>query len=335
MIKQITAASRGAIEVLLQQNFNITEIASQIGVHKSTISREIKSRSTANGYIAHFAQMDYETKRKRCKKRRKLEVSQTQKYVVEKLGFGWSPEQISGRMKLEGRDDRVSHETIYAWVYSDEWAYKREKLYQYLRFGRRRRRKWCSRRASRDKIPNRVSIHERPEEVKQRTVFGHFEADSVIYPNKYVISTLNELTTGLVRFTKLQRKTAALTAIAHANQLKDFNNQGLPTLTLTLDNGIEHMEHGHISKVTGVNIYFADPYCSSQRGANENVNGLLRGFLPKRHDISNLTQQELDDIADELNNRPRKRLGYKTPNEVYNSLLVKQKGSSVAFENRI
>ena len=289
MKKQITAASRGAIEVLLQQDFSISQIAMQIGVHKSTISREIKSRSTKDGYIAWVAQLDYEAKRQRCGRKKKLEARKTQRYVVEKLGWGWSPEQISGRMRLEGRDDRVCHETIYAWLYSDEWAYKRERLYQYLRFGRRRRRKWCSRRASRDKIPNRVSIHDRPQVVKKRIEFGHFEADSVIYPNKYAISTLNELTTGLVRFTKLQRKTAALTAIAHANHLQDFNNQGLPTLTLTLDNGSEHMEHGYISKTTGISVYFADPYCSCQRGANENVNGLLRGFLPKRHDISNLT----------------------------------------------
>ena len=129
MIKQLTVASRGAIEVLLQKDFSISQIAMQIGVHKSTISREIKSRSTPSGYIAWIAQLDYEANRRKCGRKKKLSNSGTEKYVgVEKLGFGWSPEQIAGRMKMEGRDDRVCHETIYAWLYSDEWAYKKEKL---------------------------------------------------------------------------------------------------------------------------------------------------------------------------------------------------------------
>jgi transposase, IS30 family len=318
---QLTAADRGAIEVLLQQNYTLTAIAKAIGFSKSTVSREIKQRSTPRGYVAWVAQLNYKVKRKKCKQKKKLNHSKTQKYVASKLQLGWSPEQIAGRMKLKKREDRVCHETIYAWIYEDKWAYEYEKLYQYLRYGQKKRKKQNGRSVHRSKIPNRVSIHKRPEVVKDRTEYGHWEGDSVIYPYKMAINTINELKTGRVKFTKLNRKTASLTARAMSNQLK-----GEIVLTITLDNGSEFTKHETVSQNTGAQTYFCDPYSSWQRGANENANMLLRGYLPKRRSITDLTQDKLEDIASELNNRPRKRLGYKTPNEVYNELLVNKKG---------
>lgn len=232
-------------------------------------------------------------------------------------------------MKRKGRRDAVCHETIYAWLYEDEWARNEEQLYQYLRYGRKKRKKQTGRSVHRSKIPNRVSIHQRPAVVSERSEYGHWEGDSVLYPYKYAINTLNELSTGKVRFTKLQRKTAALTALAMTNQLKDE-----VSLTLTLDNGSEFTEHGYVQQQAEVKTYFCDPYSSWQRGANENCNMLLRGYLPKRHNISNLKQGELDAIADELNNRPRKRFGFRTPNEMYQLQL--QKGlTNVAVGSRI
>ncbi len=318
---QLTAADRGAIEVLLHKNYTLTEIAKEIGFSKSTVSREIKQRSTPKGYVAWSAQLNYETKRKRCRQKKKLNQSKTQKYVVSRLQKGWSPEQIAGRMKLEARVDRVCHETIYDWLYEDSWAHDEEKLYQYLRYGQKKRKKQNGRSVHRSKIPNRVSIHKRPEVVKDRTEYGHWEGDSVIYPYKMAINTINELMTGRVKFTKLKRKTAKLTAQAMSNQLKNEI-----VLTITLDNGTEFTKHETVSQNTGAQTYFCDPYSSWQRGANENANMLLRGYLPKRRNITDLTQDEVEDIASELNNRPRKRLGYKTPNEVYNELLVNKKG---------
>ena len=141
------------------------------------------------------------------------------------------------------------------------------------------------------------------------------------------INTVNELLTGKVKFTLLQRKTSELTKVAQIAALRRFSAK-----SLTLDNGTEHMEHETVTCQTKVPIYFADPYCSGQRGANENVNMLLRGYLPKRVNICDLTQGELDDIAEELNNRPRKRLGYLTPNEKYQFL---NGGSSVALDFRM
>lgn len=318
---QLTAADRGAIEILLQQNYTLTAIAKAIGFSKSTVSREINQRSTPRGYVAWAAQLNYETKRKRCKQKKKLNRSKTQKYIVSRLQRGWSPEQIAGRMKLKERDDRVCHETIYAWIYKDKWAHEDEKLYQYLRYGQKKRKKQNGRSVHRSKIPNRVSIHQRPSVVEDRSEYGHWEGDSVIYPYKMAINTLNELMTGRVKFTKLKRKTAQLTAQAMINQLKDEI-----TLTITLDNGSEFTKHKTVSQKTGAQTYFCDPYSSWQRGANENANMLLRGYLPKKRNIANLTQNELNNIASELNNRPRKRLGYKTPSEVYNELLISKKG---------
>jgi IS30 family transposase len=264
-------------------------------------------------------------KERSLKGRRNLITLGYTKKVIEKLKLGWSPPQIAGRMKLERRVDRVCHETIYAWLYTDEWAYKEEKLYQYLRRGQKRRSKWRGRGAHKDKIPNRISIHKRPEIASKRIEFGHFEGDSVIYPDKYAISTQNELLTGLVQFRKLERKTAKATAKAQARMLKKYQVDKMPTITITYDNGCENTQHQFIANATGVGVYFADPYSSYQRGANENANGLLRSFLPKRTNISSLTQQELDDIAWELNHRPRKRLGYRTPMEVYNLLVSKER----------
>lgn len=322
---QLTATDRGAIEILLKEHYTQEEIARKLGVNPSTVSREVSGRSTPSGYLAKSAQIDYDRQRKKCRRKRKLNYSPRQKYITSKLQLGWSPQQISGRLKTTGQDDLyVCPETIYQCLYEDDWA-KQEHLTEYLRYGRKRRRKQKGRSVHKTKIPNRVSIHDRPKKIKRRTEYGHAEGDSVVYPKKYAINTMNELFTGLLRFTKLERRTATLTAKAMKRRALEL---GLKTVTL--DNGLEFAKHETI----GIPTYFADPYCSCQRGANENGNGLLRGYLPKRYDITNLTQEELDDIAEELNDRPRKRLNYKTPNEVY-SLLQKGVRPRVALTIRI
>lgn len=311
--KHLTAAVRGAIEVLLREQYSVRMIALKLEVSPSTVSREITKRSTPTGYHATSAQLDYQKKRDRSRSKKKLNHSQRQKYVVAKLQLGWSPEQISGKLRLDRENELyVCPETIYQWLYTDTWAHEEEKLFQYLRYGRKKRKKQTGRSIQRSKIPNRISIHDRPVVVEQRLEYGHAEGDSVIYPNKYAINTVNELVTGRVAFTKLKRKTAKLTAKAMRQQAVH-----LKLKSYTVDNGSEHTNHQDY----GIPTYFADPYCSGQRGANENVNMLLRGYLPKRHRIDDLAQEELNDIAEELNNRPRKRLGFKTPNEVYYQLV--------------
>lgn len=325
--KQLTAADRKAIEILLKDKYKVKEIANKLGYDKGTIYREIRKRETPAGYISWVAQVDYEKKRKRCKQKKKLDDRKLGNYVISKIKDGWSPDQIAGRIKLDGIYETVSIETIYTYIYTDSVCV-RESIYQYLRFGRKKRRKWQGRKTQRSKIPNRVSIHTRPGEVATREKFGHWEGDSVLYANKKAINTLNELKTGLVEFTKLDRKTAELTSIAMIEKLRKYKAR-----TLTLDNGSEFTNHEEITARTGVSVYFCDPYSSWQRGSNENSNGLLRGYLPRRYNIDNLTDEDLNDIASELNNRPRKRLAYKTPLEVYSEVL--NFNDSVALHSRI
>lgn len=312
---------------MLLEQYTVSEIARKLGVHIATVSREIKTRGTPMGYFADIAQGHYERMRVRCRKKKKLSNTHLQKLVSERLSWGWSPEQISGRLKHDGSSPYVCKETIYQFLYGDSWA-KEEALYQYLRYGRKKRKKQAGRSVHRSKIPNKVSIHNRPSIVAERTEFGHCEADSVLYAKKRAINTMNDLATGMVWFTKLERKTAHDTARALTTRIL---SEGLRTVTV--DNGTEFAEHECVTHVTQASIFFADPYCSNQRGANENVNMLLRGYLPKRANIDNLTQEDLDDIADDLNHRPRKRYGYRTPYEMYQYLLQSKGGSTVAVGN--
>lgn len=175
--------------------------------------------------------------------------------------------------------------------------------------------KWqasCTGWVHRSHIPNRVSIHERPEIIDKRNRFGDWEGDSVVYCYRRAINTLNERITNYAKFTKLSARTATLTTKAVVHQLQDT-----PCHSITFDNGSEFTKHEDITKDLGCTIYFADPYSSWQRGANENINRQLRAYLPKRSSIEDLTQDELDDIASELNNKPRKHLKWHTPRECY------------------
>lgn len=325
--KHLTAAVRGSMETLIKEEYTQKEVAGKLGISESTVSREIKKRGTPSGYSADVAQSHYERVRINSKQRKKCLYTKRQKYIVKKLVLGWSPEQIAGKLKRIKSSLYVCTETIYEFLYTDEWA-KEEKLCQYLRYGRKKRKKQTGRGVHRSKIPNRVSIHDRPDIVEKRTEYGHCESDSVIYPNKMAINTINELATGKVRFTKLERKTAQNTKEALIGAVK-----ALGIKSYTVDNGSEFTDHESVTTKTGISVFFADPYCSNQRGANENVNMLLRGYLPKQADITDVTQEELDDIAKGLNNRPRKRLGYLTPNQYYHHLF---KGNSkVALDFRM
>lgn len=314
--KQLTVADRKAIEVLLTRKCTRSEIARTLGVVTSTVCREIGKRATPNGYFADVAQLHYEQERARCRRKGRMTDLALCTYVYSRIRCGWSPEAICGRMRLEQQPFSVSHETIYHWIYTDEICVK-EHLYQYLRYGRKKRQTWRGRQSQTQKIPNRVSIHDRPTEIENRSTVGHWEGDSVLYTQKQAITTLNERKTSYVVFTKVERKTAALTGVALTNAIRKNLVR-----SITVDNGQEFMLHEHITRQTGVPLYFCDPYTSWQRGANEQTNMLLRGYLPKRSSIRDISQEEIDDIAEELNNRPRKRLGWYTPAEVYRRELV-------------
>lgn len=309
----LTEANRSVIEVLHQENYTVTEIARKIGCNKSTISREIRSRSERSEYNSFSAQCNYETNRERCKMKKKLHSIDLRNYVVERIESGWSPACIVGRMALENKPFSLCAETIYNFVYTDSYCIER-KLYQYLRRGKRRRTKLNNRKTKSEKILNKVSIEKRPEQINNRSEFGHWEGDSIVSKGKK--SFLNTLVERLSRFTiatKLGDHTSQLTKIAITAA---FGN--LYEKSVTVDNGTEFSKHEDY----GVDVYFCHPYSSWEKGTNENTNGLIRRYLPKTKKFDTVTQEDLNDIIWELNNRPRKVLGYKTPQEVYNLNLL-------------
>lgn len=331
--KHLTELDRAKIEALSKEGYGICNIAGIIGVNKSTISREISNRGTPSGYHAWIAELNYKKKRSVCHPKNKIEDTKIGTYIIGKIKEGWSPEQISGRIKKEIDDgerppsDSIVAETIYQFVYDSEYG-QREKFYQYLRRGKKRRTKKFGRKSQKEIIKNRVFIDERPAEVNLRNTVGHWESDSIIYPHKEALNSLLERKSRYAIVTKLKRKTAELTRAAITDRLKDQI-----CLTLTVDNGTENKEHKEIAHDLAAQVYFCHAFHSWEKGSNENFNGLIRRYLPRGESIQEVTQEEIDDIAWELNNRPRKILGFKTPAEVlkseYQKLVIVAFGSGM------
>lgn len=317
--RQLADPDRFKLEILIKEGYLQKEIAEKLGVDKSTVSRELNRYSTPHGYQAKMAQARHEHRRRACKPHEKMNDPVICQYVLERIYRGWSPETIAGKLKREiklGKKPEsfyLNHESIYQFVYESEFG-KKEKLHQYLRRGQKRRRKQHGRKTQKETIKNRVFIDSRPKAVETRKTIGNWEGDAIIYPNKRAINSLVERKARFTILTKLEQKTAELTKQAITNRLKDHRCK-----TLAVDNGTEHALHEQIAKELKTKVYFCHPYRSWEKGTNENTNGLVRRYLPKRTNIDDLTQEELDVIADELNDRPRKILDYQTPREVLES----------------
>jgi IS30 family transposase len=238
-------------------------------------------------------------------------------YVMIKLKDGWSPEQIAGRLKKDHPKDKtwhISHEAIYTYIY--QLDNKEKKLWEYLRRGQKRRRQKYGRKAHRVRIPERVSINQRPKEANNRKVPGHWEGDSIVGKGKKEgLHTEYERVNSLIRFERLSAITANQTLKAMKKIFDPLPNK-LKKST-TLDNGLEMVKHNQVN----IQAYFADPYASYQRGGNENANLWIRYYFPKRTDFSTISDEDLKAVEWELNNRPRKRLNFSTPQEVFNNYL--------------
>lgn len=315
--KHLNEHDRVRIEVYLQEKKSQYEIAGLLKVDKSTISREIKARGgILRGYTADYAQINYEAGKGNCGIRSKIESPTIRAFVIEKLKQGWSPETIAGRLKKEIKDgirpkeEYVNHESIYQFIYDSDYG-KREKLCTYLRQGKKRRTKKYGRKTKHEIIPNRVFIDNRPKEVETRKTIGHWEGDAIIYKYKNAIQSIVERKLKYTVLTKLMRKTAKETASAFITGLS-----GQYVKSLTVDNGSENRNHEEIKNKLGISVFFCHPYHSWEKGTNENTNGLVRRYLPRGSSLENVTQNDLDDIAWELNNRPRKALQYATPQEM-------------------
>ncbi|MCL4153105.1 UNVERIFIED_CONTAM: hypothetical protein GTU68_053340 [Idotea baltica] len=300
---------------MLKQGSKQKEIGLAIGKDKSVISRELKrNKDQRSGeYRSDLAKRKtanrHELKAKQIKFTAKIK-----KIVDEKLGLQWSPEQISNAVHEENVE-MVSHERIYQYIIEDKK--QGGELYQNLR----RKKKYRKRIGSKDnrgKIKNSVSIKERPEIVDKRERIGDFEVDLVVGANhKGALLTINERKSGYAKIRKLKTKNAEQVAKAIVRALKPIAHL---CKTITSDNGKEFARHEYVSSELGVEFYFADPYASWQRGANENYNGLIRQYFPKKSSFENITTKEIKRVEKLLNNRPRKRFGYISPLQKINSL---------------
>jgi len=309
--KQLTREQRYHIYGLWCAGYIQTEIAKAVGVHKSTIGREIRRNSRWNGYYPEHAQGFSDDRRSWAKKQIKFtEVVET--FVREKLLEDWSPEQISGYVKKEGLFS-ISHERIYQFILSDKQ--KGGELYKHLRHQHKKYRKRYGSPKRQGPIKNRIFIDDRPSIVNEKKRIGDWEIDTIIGKNhQQAIVTIVERVSKKAVLKKVSAKTAQLVSDATITGLKRFSDC---VLTITGDNGSEFAHHQKISESLGTDFYFAHPYASWERGLNENTNGLIRQYLKKGADFHGVTDKELEMIMDRLNNRPRKLLGYATPNEVF------------------
>jgi len=306
---QLTLEQRYIIYSMLKIGLTQLKISEEIGVHKSTIGRELKRNLGGRGYRPKQANTFAEYRRQ-AKVRPRIDGS-TWAYVEQLICKEWSPEQISGWMK-KNMEIAVSHEWIYQYVLKDKLD--GGSLYLHLRCKQKRKKRYGSY-DRRGTLKNRVSIDERPDMVEERNRIGDWEADTIIgKAHKQAIVSLTERKSGLALIYKVDQRTKGNTEGAVRRLLRSISDQ---VHTITSDNGKEFARHEQIAKRLKCDFYFAHPYSSWERGTNENTNGLIRQYFPKNRDFRTITDKELIHAMKRLNNRPRKRLGYKTPNEVF------------------
>ena len=307
--RQLTRDQRYQIYALLKAGQNQTQIAAILACHKSTISRELRRNCGYKSYRPLQAQTLARGRRYRSHPARI--GPQTWSQVEMLLRQQWSPEQISGRLQLE-QQPTVSHERIYLYIYADKSC--GGTLYQHLRSQKKQRKRYGGH-ARRMQIPNRTSIDERPAIVASKSRIGDWEVDTIIGArHKGAILSCNERKSKLTLLRKLDSKGALEVKRNCIDLLTPCADQ---VHTITVENGKEFSDHRDIAAVLQTNIYFAHPYASWERGLNENTNGLIRQYFPKKHDFTKITDEEVVRVASRLNNRPRKTLGFRTPNEVF------------------
>jgi IS30 family transposase len=286
-----------------------TQIAKLLDRHKSTISREISRNRGLKGYRPKQACAIATKRSEKCRN-----AATVPPWVAEQaaclLKLQWSPEQIAGKLP-------VSHETLYRHVYSDKA--RGGTLWKNLRCQKQKRKRYAGGRDRRGQIPHRRPLSDRPVHIELRKQVGHWECDTVIGANhKGAIVTMVERKSGFSVIVKVSQKTSELVSRAIIEGLRPYM---VRVITLTYDNGKEFAGHIQIDQALNSTSYFARPFASWERGSNENFNGLLRQYVPKKRSLNTVTEDEITMIQNRLNNRPRKRLGFKTPAEVFNQSL--------------
>ena len=327
MYTHITFREREQIGLLRAARGKVPEIAKRLGRDPTTIRRELKRSRPLFLYYSPLRAQEYATEKQSLpRKKKKLDNPVLWQIVQKKLSLRWSPEQIAQYLKATYAEDttmQVSHESIYTYIYVLPRGALRKELISYLRQGSRGRQRRKRQTDERGKIPNMVSIHERPREVENRTVPGHWESDLIIgRRHASAIGTLVERTTRTTILVPLKAKDAVTVRKAFARVVKRLPKETM--LSLTHDRGSEMYEHELFTKETQVQVYFADPHAPWQRGTNENTNGLIRDYFPKGTDFNTVSVRELKRVQRELNERPRKTLGWQSPKEAFTKLMQKR-----------
>ena len=309
----LTQGQRYQIWALMKTNINKTEIAKKVDVDKSTIYREIKRNSGFRGYRPIQAQQKAILRKKLKVKSYKLS-SKMILFIRLKLKENWSPEQISGYLKSRNQLS-ISHEWIYQYIRNDLFA--GGNLHKCLRQANKKRRKRYGSLNRRGQIKNRISIDERPQMVEEKIRIGDWEIDTMIGKDrKGVLVTIVDRMSKLTFIKNVSNKSAKVVTESIISLLKPLKNW---VHTITVDNGKEFAWHEKFSASLNAKVYFAHPYQSWERGLNENTNGLIRQYFPKKTNFKAITNKEISYVNDKLNNRPRKTLGFYTPNEIFYS----------------
>lgn len=327
--RHFSIEEREKIQELCWQRVSAHKIATVLGRSHSSILRELTRSSPGRSYqykprLAHERALE---KRKSRGRKKRLKNKTIRTYVIAHLKQRWSPEQIAGRLKRDVGLS-ISHEAIYQFVYAEVhregWGLLRlggEDLRTYLRRRRKRRMKKGMRKSQRIWKPKGISIEERPDVVNTRERFGDWESDTVeSRDHKPGINTLVERKTGYLCASKLRARLARATTRVIQNRLRAFPKH--LRRTITFDNGSENSEWSLIQETTGVTTFFAHPYCSGERGTNENTNGLIRDYFPKKTDFTQIPEEEIQKVEYALNTRPRKRLKWSTPLEAMSGAVT-------------
>ena len=314
--RQLGGEERSVLAALRLVGLKQAEIARELGRHRSTVSRELKrNAATYDGwYRARRAQQRAHARRYRSRRNSQFGRGQWER-VEGLLREEWSPEQVSGHLRLE-RELAISHETIYRHIWRD--LRSGGTLHEHLRGARKSCRKRYRRYDSRGRLAGKRMIGERPVGVERRRQIGHWEIDTMMGESpgesSHCVLTLVERKSGYLMLGKLPARTAAETNRALLGLMARHPGR---MRTITADNGTEFHWYGQVEALSPVKFYFATPHHNWERGTNENTNGLIRQYLPKGATMAQVTQSQCDLIAEHLNNRPRKRHGYKTPNQCF------------------
>ena len=314
--RQLNGEERSALAALRSVGLNQAEIARELGRHRSTVGRELKRNAAPHEGWYRSKRAHQRAHARRYRSRRNSQFGREEWARVEELlRRKWSPEQVSGHLARSG-ELAISHESIYRHVWRDLKA--GGTLHAQLRCARKQCRKRYGRHDSRGRLAGKRMIGERPAVVERRKRIGDWEIDTVmgesLWESSDCILTLVERKSGYVLIGKLKARTAAE---ANRALLELMARHPDRVKTITADNGTEFHWYGQVEAVSAVKFYFATPHHSWERGTNENTNGLIRQYLPKGHTMKGVTQSQCDMIAEQLNNRPRKRHGYKTPNQCF------------------